>query len=72
MDPDSKRLRVSVSDGTGRAVRDGGDGRSEASLLLEGIHCGACIWLLETWLARTPGVVLVGGCDKTILRPIAT
>ena len=24
MDPDSKRLRVSVSDGTGRAVRDGG------------------------------------------------
>ena len=39
-------------------VRDGGEGRSEASLLLEGIHCGACIWLLETWLARTPGVVL--------------
>ncbi len=38
-------------------IRDAGDGRCEISLLLEGIHCGACIWLLETWLARTPGVV---------------
>ena len=38
-------------------VRDGGAGRSEISLLLEGIHCGACIWLLETWLAKTPGVI---------------
>jgi probable rRNA maturation factor len=27
VDPDSKRVRVSVSDGTGRAVRDGGLGR---------------------------------------------
>ena len=32
----------------------GGD--AEVSLLLEGIHCGACIWLLESWLARQPGV----------------
>jgi Cu2+-exporting ATPase len=38
-------------------VRNGGDGLAEISLLLEGIHCGACIWLIETWLARTPGVV---------------
>ncbi len=29
----------------------------EASLLLEGIHCGACIWLIESWLVRQPGVV---------------
>jgi Cu2+-exporting ATPase len=32
------------------------DGRAEASLLLEGIHCGACVWLIESWLARQPGV----------------
>ncbi len=31
-------------------------GAVEVSLLLEGIHCGACIWLLESWLARQPGV----------------
>ena len=32
MDPDSKRLRVSVSDGTGRAVRDGGLARGLAAI----------------------------------------
>ena len=32
MDPDSKRLRVSVSDGTGRAVRDGGLARWLAAI----------------------------------------
>ncbi len=38
-------------------VRDVGPDRREASLLLEGLTCGACVWLLETWLARQPGVV---------------
>ena len=28
----------------------------EASLLLEGIHCGACVWLVENYLGRQPGV----------------
>ena len=28
----------------------------EVALLLEGMTCGACVWLLETWLARQPGV----------------
>ena len=37
-------------------VRTLADGRHEVSLLLEGIHCGACIWLIERWLARRPGV----------------
>jgi Cu2+-exporting ATPase len=36
-------------------VRRSGD-RMEASLLLEGIHCGACVWLIESWLARQSGV----------------
>jgi P-type Cu2+ transporter len=38
-------------------VRDAGPDRQEVSLLLEGLTCGACVWLLETWLARQPGVV---------------
>ncbi len=38
-------------------VRTTAEGHAETSLLLEGIHCGACIWLLESWLARQPGVV---------------
>jgi Cu2+-exporting ATPase len=29
----------------------------EVALLLEGMTCGACVWLLETWLARQPGVL---------------
>ena len=38
-------------------LRPAGDGRADISLLLEGIHCGACIWLIESWLGRQPGVV---------------
>ena len=29
----------------------------EAALLLDGLRCGACVWLVETWLARQPGVL---------------
>ena len=38
-------------------VRAADGGRREVSLLLEGIHCGACIWLIESWLSGRPGVV---------------
>jgi Cu2+-exporting ATPase len=40
-------------------VRALSDRRSEVSLLLEGIHCGACVWLIERWLLRRPGIVAV-------------
>jgi len=33
------------------------DGVCEASLLLEGIHCAACVWLSESWLKQQPGVI---------------
>ncbi len=32
-------------------------GECEAALLVEGMHCGACVWLVESWLARQPGIV---------------
>jgi Cu2+-exporting ATPase len=38
-------------------TREVAGGDAAISLLLEGIHCGACIWLLESWLSRQPGVV---------------
>src|SRR4051812_33668543 len=38
-------------------ITETASGDCEASLLLEGMHCGACAWLVETWLARKPGVV---------------
>jgi P-type Cu2+ transporter len=38
-------------------VRAAGDDRLEISLLLEGLHCGACVWLIESWLGRLDGVV---------------
>ncbi len=36
-------------------VQDLGEGR-EVNLLVEGIHCAACVWLIERALDETPGV----------------
>ena len=50
-------------DGYDAAVEVGGlvttnkDGSCQASLLLEGIHCAACIWLNEAYLQRQSGVL---------------
>src|SRR5262249_58345035 len=40
-----------------RFVRDAGAGRRAADLVLEGINCPACCWLVEQSLGRTSGVV---------------
>lgn len=37
-------------------ARDTQDGAREAALLLEGIRCSACLWLIEERLKRIPGV----------------
>lgn len=39
-----------------RFVRTGDDER-EATLLVDGMRCGACVWLLEKTLRQQPGVV---------------
>ncbi|MGB5705663.1 MAG: heavy metal translocating P-type ATPase [Arenicellales bacterium] len=36
-------------------VRHHGE-RATGQLLIEGINCSACIWLIETWLGRLPGI----------------
>lgn len=33
------------------------DGTARLSLIVEGLHCAACVWLIEQVLARQPGVV---------------
>lgn len=38
-------------------VRDEGDGRRSLGLMVEGLHCAACVWLIESVLTRQPGVV---------------
>lgn len=40
-------------------VKELGEGEREASLLLEGITCAACIWLNEQHISRLPGVLAV-------------
>jgi len=37
-------------------ITPGDDGLSDVALLLDGMRCGACVWLLETFLQRQPGV----------------
>ena len=36
------------------------DGKSEATVLVDGMHCTACCWLIERTLGQLPGVVDVG------------
>jgi Cu2+-exporting ATPase len=40
-------------------VRDTGSGRSEAVVLIEGLRCAACVWLIERALTALPGLVTV-------------
>ena len=40
-------------------VRDLGEGRSETMLLVEGVHCAACVWLIERSLGAAPGVLKI-------------
>lgn len=44
---------------TRHVVRDVGDGRREAIILVEGIRCAACVWLIERALGALPGVLSV-------------
>jgi Cu2+-exporting ATPase len=39
-----------------RFVGDAGDGRCEAAILVDGMRCTACAWLVEQVAARVPGV----------------
>ncbi len=38
-------------------VRAGDDGLQSLNLMVDGLHCAACVWLIESVLSRQPGVV---------------
>ncbi len=51
--PDADRPDVDIS----AYARNAGKGILSANLLVEGLHCAACVWLIERVLATQPGVV---------------
>ncbi|MBL8660278.1 MAG: heavy metal translocating P-type ATPase metal-binding domain-containing protein [Rhodospirillales bacterium] len=62
LDPNQRPLKPEDADAVGGAVDLAGhvrteNGRSEVSLVVEGLHCAACVWLIESVLAREPGVI---------------
>ncbi|CAK0764669.1 Nitrogen fixation protein FixI [uncultured Gammaproteobacteria bacterium] len=62
LDPATRPLRPdpdqAVINYAAHGVADGeGRGTSALHLMVDGLHCGACVWLIESVLARQPGVV---------------
>jgi Cu2+-exporting ATPase len=49
-------------------VRESGPHEREATLLLEGVTCAACVWLIEQRLAALVGVRGVRACAGTSAR----
>ena len=45
------------------------DGSASVTLLVEDIHCAACVWLLERYLMRLPGMrqVIVSQGEQTVM-----
>jgi Cu2+-exporting ATPase len=49
-----------IDEGDARhVVRDLGAGLRECLLLVEGLHCTACVWLIERALGAMPGIVAI-------------
>ena len=52
MKPDEDATAIDYS----AHVHEAKEGQAALYLMVEGIHCAACVWLIETVLGRTPGV----------------
>lgn len=52
MRPDEAPIAVDLSS----LVRTAPDGTASLHLMIDGIQCGACVWLIESVLSRQPGV----------------
>ena len=54
-----------------RFARDASDGTREASILVDGMRCAACAWLVEQVAGRVPGVASASvhfGSRRTLVR----
>ena len=59
LDPAAKSLRPEEAAGSvdySAHVRTAEDGTASLHLMVDGLQCGACVWLIEAVLARQPGV----------------
>jgi Cu2+-exporting ATPase len=59
-DPEQRPLRPDDEAGPidyAAHSRNGDDGLASLHLMVEGMHCAACVWLIESLLAKQPGVV---------------
>ena len=70
LDPAAKPLRPEEAAGSvdySAHVRTAEDGTASLHLMVDGLQCGACVWLIEAVLARQPGV-LEGRLNMTTRR----
>ncbi|MGE4046247.1 MAG: heavy metal translocating P-type ATPase metal-binding domain-containing protein, partial [Acetobacteraceae bacterium] len=59
LDPDKRPPRPDVAEqwDLGRYVTTRDDGSHELTLAVDGLQCGACVWLIESVLAKRPEVM---------------
>ena len=70
LDPAAKPMRpdeAAVTVDYSAHVRTAADGSASLHLMVDGLQCGACVWLIEAVLARQPGV-LEGRLNMTTRR----
>ncbi len=69
LDPGLRALRPEPSEprDLSRFIISAPDGAHELTLAIDGLQCGACVWLIESVLAREPDV-LVGRVNMTTRR----
>ncbi len=69
LDPSLRAPRPETADrwDLSRYVATRADGAHELSLAVDGLQCGACVWLIESVLAREP-IVLHGRVNMTTRR----
>jgi P-type Cu2+ transporter len=59
IDPDARALKPEPTERVAleHYVRTGPDGRSALELMVDGLQCGACVWLIESVLAQYPELI---------------
>jgi P-type Cu2+ transporter len=67
LDPAGRPPRPEEAPDITRAAGLGADGSACVTLAVEGLHCGACVWLIESVLARRAGLI-AGRVNMTTRR----